>query len=587
MKNFLICSFVLLTLAACGKSDESIDPNRFPGFTQTGREGDAAKFFVDLNSVIRDRSGTVSFNMVRVIYGGGYVIQNAQTDCRNVFQGNEGVKYKDDGTSESKFPADKINIDTQTQPGISALLKLVCDKAEENRMIIGAFDDIKALEILYGPYQPEAKAALWSDMQVPHQIDTNEIFSETDGLVSVIASNEFTQTGVTKQILLTSTQPNGDSNQCHGCAPLINAAIFVKVGEKWRVEAHYPYLAFMGAYGAPPSMSWTQIGADKYAIVVQSGDMHMGFYWEGISINELGNNGLTPLLQMGISDSFEEGDSYSLHIAFDPAPATGYSTFKISVKHEITGQTDDVTTLNYTFKDGKYITKDHIPGEEPISVPTPITNTTTVAPVSTPAAVTDKPVVAPKIRIGDSYTFEAENVSNSKLSYVATREVTAIEDNRLTMVTTNAKSGSERTTYYDRTWGYLGSGSSDNNGVSFSPALKYLDFPLSPGKKWTAQSTETDKKTGHQRQHTIIGMVEGWEKVQVPAGEFEALKIVLKTEVKDGDKVSPGSDVSWYVPALRRSVKSELSGLDVSTGIVEKKIIRLLSYHVPTMSIDL
>jgi hypothetical protein len=25
----------------------------------------------------------------------------------------------------------------------------------------------------------------------------------------------------------------------------------------------------------------------------------------------------------------------------------------------------------------------------------------------------------------------------------------------------------------------------------------------------------------------------------------------------------------------------------VSTGIVEKKIIRLLSYHVPTMSIDL
>ena len=70
-------------------------------------------------------------------------------------------------------------------------------------------------------------------------------------------------------------------------------------------------------------------------------------------------------------------------------------------------------------------------------------------------------------------------------------------------------------------------------------------------------------------------------------GEFEALKIVLKTEVKDGDKVSPGSDVSWYVPALRRSVKSELSGLDVSTGIVEKKIIRLLSYHVPTMSIDL
>jgi hypothetical protein len=94
------------------------------------------------------------------------------------------------------------------------------------------------------------------------------------------------------------------------------------------------------------------------------------------------------------------------------------------------------------------------------------------------------------------------------------------------------------------------------------------------------QSIETDKKTGRQRQHTIIGIVEGWEKVVVPAGEFEALKIVLKTEVKDGDKVSPGTDASWYVPALRRSVKSELIGLDVSTGLEEKKTVRLLSYHI-------
>ena len=244
-------------------------------------------------------------------------------------------------------------------------------------------------------------------------------------------------------------------------------------------------------------------------------------------------------------------------------------------------QPDKVTTLHYTFKDGKYITKDIIPGEEPVSSsPAPITTTTTPAQVPPSVDMAVKMIDAPTIKVGDSYTFETENISNSKLNYVATREVSAIEGNRLTMVTTNAKSGSKRTTYYDRAWGYLGSGSSDNDGVSFLPALKYLDFPLSIGKKWTMQSIETDKKTGRQRQHTIIGIVEGWEKVVVPAGEFEALKIVLKTEVKDGDKVSPGTDISWYVPALRRSVKSELIGLDVSTGLEEKKIVRLLSYHI-------
>jgi len=195
-------------------------------------------------------------------------------------------------------------------------------------------------------------------------------------------------------------------------------------------------------------------------------------------------------------------------------------------------------------------------------------------------AAAGKTVDAPMIKVGDSYTFDTENISNSKFSYVATREVTAIEGNRLNVVTTNAKSGSKRTNYYDRTWGHLRSGSGGNDGVSFSPALKYLDFPLIVGRKWIAQSTETDMKTKRQRQHTINGTVIGCEKVQVPAGEFEALKIVLKTEVKEADLVSPGTDVSWYVPALRRSVKSELTGQDASTGQEEKKIIRLLTYHI-------
>ena len=209
-------------------------------------------------------------------------------------------------------------------------------------------------------------------------------------------------------------------------------------------------------------------------------------------------------------------------------------------------------------------------------------NAAVTVPAQAPSSVADsgKMVDAPAIRVGDSYTFETENTSNSKLNYVATREITAIDSNRLTVVTTNAKSGSKRTNYYDRTWNYLGSGSGDNDGVSFSPALKYLDFPLNVGKKWTAQSIETDKKTKHQRRHTINGTVVGWEKVQVPAGEFEALKIVLNTEVKDADKVSAGTDISWYVPALRRSVKSELAGHDMSTGQEEKKIVRLISYKV-------
>ncbi|MBF0205033.1 MAG: hypothetical protein HQK67_12190 [Desulfamplus sp.] len=192
----------------------------------------------------------------------------------------------------------------------------------------------------------------------------------------------------------------------------------------------------------------------------------------------------------------------------------------------------------------------------------------------------NKTVEAPTVKVGDSYKFETENISNTKLSYISVREITAINGNRMTVVTTNEKSGNKRTNYYDLAWGYLGSGVDGKDGVSLSPALKYLDFPLSVGKKWTAQSVETNNKTKNQRYHTINGTVEGWEKVSVPAGEFDALKIVLQTEVKDGDKVNIGNDISWYVPALKRSIKSELTGKDASTGVEEKKNIRLLSYHV-------
>ena len=579
MKHILVWLTIWLTVSACGKTGEPTDQNRFPGFTQAGKDGESAKFFADLKSVKRDREGIVTFQMVRTITG-GYVIQDARTDCRSFLQGNEGVKYRDDGTSEAKYPADKIQIDPQSQPGISSLVNLVCSKAEESRMIIGAFDDIKALEILYGPYLPEKKAALWKNMNVPKNIDSDKVFSVNQGLVSIITSSEFVESGVNKRMFLTATQPSDGSNECHACAPLINAAVFIKFGDKWRVEAHYPYLGFKGAYGAPPSMSWIQIGAEQFAFLIQSADMHMGVSSGYLTVCELYNKELNEILEIGISDSDDSDVARSLKISIGSLPKTGYAPINIDVLHKAEGKSDSVTTLHYIYQNGKYSTNDRLPDEDPPSI-TESANSNSADSQPLPAVQsTDKKIDVPAIKVGDSYTFETENITNQKLSYVATRVVAAIEGNRLTIVTTNAKSGNKRTNYYDRAWGYIGSGLGDKEGVIFSPPLKYLDYPLNVGKKWVAQSVETDKKTGRQRQHAVSGTVVGWEKISVPAGVFDALKIVLHTEVKDGENVSPGTDISWYVPSLRRSVKSELTGLDSATGMQEKKIVRLLSYQL-------
>lgn len=198
------------------------------------------------------------------------------------------------------------------------------------------------------------------------------------------------------------------------------------------------------------------------------------------------------------------------------------------------------------------------------------------APVSRPSDSIDLPVLS----VGDCYVFDVENVSDSKLNYTLIRTITAIDGSRITVETHNEQYFRKRKTFYDLNLGYLGSESADKDVISFSPPLKYFDFPLTVGKKWTAASVETAQKTGRKRYFTIHGTIEGWEKVKVPAGEFDALKIILKTDIKDGDTVSTGTDISWYVPSLHRSVRTELIGRDAASGKEEKKILRLTSYHI-------
>src|SRR5262249_16810071 len=114
-----------------------------------------------------------------------------------------------------------------------------------------------------------------------------------------------------------------------------------------------------------------------------------------------------------------------------------------------------------------------------------------------------------------------------------------------------------------------------------APPLTYFAFPLYPGKTWEQTSQETNIKTGAVREHTLSATVGDWEEVTVPAGTFRALKITLQTELLDrttGQK-SIGTDISWYVPNLRRSVKSDTSSQNFQ-GQQERQIIQLLQYDV-------
>ncbi len=232
LKFFAVAMPLALMLTACDKQED-----KFAGFTAVGTDKKAAKFYLDTNTVKRNRSGWVSFNMVRDLTD-SYVIQNAETNCDNRFFTLEGVKYRQDGTSQEKFaaetitlPADKDNAD------VTALVKMACDKAEENRMITGAFDDGKALEILYGNYDANTKTASWENIDPPSSLEDYDKFSGKTGTVKILESKDFTQDGNTKHIVLTSTSVSYPTDV------LLSSTVFVKKGDKWQIEKEHSFLS--------------------------------------------------------------------------------------------------------------------------------------------------------------------------------------------------------------------------------------------------------------------------------------------------------------------------------------------------------
>lgn len=91
--------------------------------------------------------------------------------------------------------------------------------------------------------------------------------------------------------------------------------------------------------------------------------------------------------------------------------------------------------------------------------------------------------------------------------------------------------------------------------------LKLLSFPLEVGKKWTFANDFLQKDVSYKGRSDMDVAVIGYEKVRVPAGEFDAFKLEAKGKSGVGGAANPGSTTVartyWYAPAARAIVKHE------------------------------
>jgi hypothetical protein len=86
---------------------------------------------------------------------------------------------------------------------------------------------------------------------------------------------------------------------------------------------------------------------------------------------------------------------------------------------------------------------------------------------------------------------------------------------------------------------------------------RWLSFPLEVNKQWKVKTHWG--MSGYTGTEEFEVTVVGYEKVRVPAGEFDAFKLKYRsTWSAEGDGVGSNSNTYWYAPATRAIVKYEL-----------------------------
>lgn len=583
-------SSIALILAACGQSDQP-KPDQFPGFVQVGTDDQTSRLFVDIDSVKRDANGSVTFKQLRVL-DTGYAIHDAVTNCRDTYQGFAGSQFTHESVSEANYPADAGFIAYRDQPALSALVNKVCEKADESRVIVGAFDDIKALELVYGPYRPELKAAYWTHINAPAGFSQSASeFSGQDGLVKIVFSEEYQEGSNTKHIVFTQTQLADGSNDCHPCGHLLGAITFIRVGDKWRIESDNRYLDIMGVYGAPPDLRWINLGKNAHGIVAKLTDIHQGVISAYIGIYTLKDTGWNQILE-----SLDESETISdLHLKLDAINSEQhYPDATVLIDFDDEGK-KSVLEKKYSFDGTRYQLKTPSQSaandqKNPTAVTAVADQSATGNQISSDVTTSTDQIPVPVHAIGDTYITEVINLADNKPGIKTERKVVYADAHKMVVESKSlsSKKGTVRVLDYTPEWNLMRSRNPDGSGLDYSPELKYYDFPLSIGKQWQQSSVETDIKTGAQRKHTLSSTVLGSETVTVPAGTFNAIKVITKSELVDvsnGETIS-GSDTSWYVPELRRSVKSETASRKPD-GTEDRQIIQLIEYALGNKDINI
>lgn len=170
---------------------------------------------------------------------------------------------------------------------------------------------------------------------------------------------------------------------------------------------------------------------------------------------------------------------------------------------------------------------------------------------------------APAIGVGDTWIYRVRDGYTGLERGNQRHQVLDAGAQRVEVAVSGDSGAGEEIHVYDGEWNWLRRPATNLPLFDYSPPYRAYVFPLAAGKTWRSRLIATDPATGRRFPVWIDGTVVGWEKVQVPAGAFDTLKIkrvvflgYWESGVRDRSEII---EYEWYSPAVRQAVKREAS----------------------------
>lgn len=174
----------------------------------------------------------------------------------------------------------------------------------------------------------------------------------------------------------------------------------------------------------------------------------------------------------------------------------------------------------------------------------------------------------PRIVTGDRWRYELRNLYNGQRTAVVEARVESAAGSLRVSIT--GADGSRRP---DEVWAdarRIVQEPSYDMVQLFTDPVPVLPQILEAGVRETFQTTyrvDGDVRARLWMQHLAVS---GWERIRVPAGEFDALRVVRQINFEPTDPMRADgrrTDTAWYAPTVNRWVRREWTGSQAWSGL--------------------